>query len=125
LREEPDSIVQKMRKMPTDPARVRRADVGNPERCPVWQLHEVYSDDPCRDWVQKGCTTAAIGCLECKQPLIDAVLAEQKIFLDRAKPYEEDPDLLRSIVADGSEKAREMAKQTMRDVREAMGLDYS
>jgi tryptophanyl-tRNA synthetase len=104
---------------------VRRADVGNPDRCPVWQLHEVYSDDPCRDWVQKGCTTAAIGCLECKQPLIDAVLSEQKIFLERAKPYEEDPDLLRSIVADGSEKAREMAKQTMRDVREAMGLDYN
>jgi tryptophanyl-tRNA synthetase len=125
LREEPDSIVQKMRKMPTDPARVRRADVGNPDRCPVWQLHEVYSDDPCRAWVQKGCTTAAIGCLECKQPLIDAVLAEQKIFLERAKPYEDDPDLLRSIVADGSEKAREMAKQTMRDVREAMGLDYN
>lgn len=125
LREKPDTIAQKIKRMPTDPARVRRTDPGNPDRCPVWQLHQVYSDDPCRKWVEKGCTTAGIGCLECKQPVIDAVLAEQKIFLERAKPYEEDPDLLRSIVADGSEKARELARQTMRDVREAMGLDYS
>jgi len=125
MREETDSVVQKMRKMPTDPARVRRSDVGNPERCPVWQLHLVYSDDARREWVTQGCTTAGIGCLECKQPLIDAVLDEQKIFRARAKPYEEDPDLLRSLVADGSEKARELARQTMRDVREAMGLDYT
>jgi len=125
LREDPDSIVQKMRKMPTDPARIRRTDVGNPDRCPVWQLHQVYSSQETRDWAEKGCTTAGIGCLECKQPLIDSVLTEQKIFLERAKPYEEDPALLRSIVADGSEKARDLAKQTMRDVREAMGLDYS
>ncbi len=125
LREQPDSIVQKIKRMPTDPARVRRTDPGSPDRCPVWQLHQVYSDDTCRKWVEQGCTSAGIGCLECKQPVIDAVLAEQKIFLDRAKPYEEDPDLLRSIVADGSEKARELARQTMRDVREAMGLDYS
>ena len=125
MREETDSVVQKMRKMPTDPARVRRSDVGNPERCPVWQLHLVYSDDVRREWVTQGCTTAGIGCLECKQPLIDAVLDEQKIFRARAKPYEEDPDLLRSLVADGSEKARELARQTMRDVREAMGLDYT
>jgi len=125
MREETDSVVQKMRKMPTDPARVRRSDVGNPERCPVWQLHLVYSDDARREWVTQGCTTAGIGCLECKQPLIDAVLDEQKIFRARAKPYEDDPDLLRSLVADGSEKARELARQTMRDVREAMGLDYT
>ena len=125
LREDPDSIVQKMRKMPTDPARVRRSDPGNPERCPVWQFHEVYSDAARKEWVKQGCTSAGIGCLECKQPLIDAVLDEQKIFLDRAKPYEEDPELLRGIVADGSEKARELARQTMRDVREVMGLDYA
>ncbi len=125
LREHPDAIVQKMRKMPTDPARVRRSDAGNPERCPVWQFHEVYSDEARRQWVRDGCTSAGIGCLECKQPLIDAVLEEQKIFLDRAKPYEEDPDLLRGIVADGSERARELARSTMRDVREVMGLDYS
>ena len=125
LREHPDSIVQKMRKMPTDPARVRRSDPGNPERCPVWQFHEVYSDAARKDWVTQGCTSAGIGCLECKQPLIDAVLDEQKIFLDRAKPYEEDPELLRGIVADGSERARELARQTMRDVREVMGLDYT
>ena len=125
MREHPDAIVQKMRKMPTDPARVRRSDAGNPERCRVWQFHEVYSDDARRQWVREGCISAGIGCLECKQPLIDAVLEEQKIFLDRAKPYEEDPDLLRGIVADGSERARDLARSTMRDVREVMGLDYS
>jgi len=125
MREHPDAIVQKMRKMPTDPARVRRSDAGNPERCRVWQFHEVYSDEARRQWVREGCTSAGIGCLECKQPLIDAVLEEQKIFLDRAKPYEEDPDLLRGIVADGSERARDLARSTMRDVREVMGLDYS
>ena len=125
MREHPDAIVQKMRKMPTDPARVRRSDAGNPERCPVWQFHEVYSDDARKQWVREGCISAGIGCLECKQPLIDAVLDEQKIFLDRAKPYEEDPDLLRGIVADGSERARDLARSTMRDVREVMGLDYS
>jgi tryptophanyl-tRNA synthetase len=125
MREDTDSVVQKMKKMPTDPARVRRSDPGDPARCPVWQLHEVYSDDARRQWVQEGCKSAGIGCLECKQPLIDAVLDEQKVFLERARPYEEEPDLLRSIVADGSEKARDLARQTMRDVREAMGLDYS
>jgi tryptophanyl-tRNA synthetase len=125
MREDTDSVVQKMKKMPTDPARVRRSDPGDPARCPVWQLHEVYADDARRQWVQEGCKSAGIGCLECKQPLIDAVLDEQKVFLERARPYEEEPDLLRSIVADGSEKARDLARQTMRDVREAMGLDYS
>jgi tryptophanyl-tRNA synthetase len=125
MREDTDSVVQKMRKMPTDPARVRRSDAGNPERCPVWQLHLVYSDDARREWVTQGCTSAGIGCLECKQPLIDAVLDDQKRFRARAQPYEQDPDLLRSLVADGSEKARDLARQTMRDVREAMGLDYT
>jgi tryptophanyl-tRNA synthetase len=125
LREDTDSVVGKIKKMPTDPARVRRNDVGNPDRCPVWQLHAVYSDQSRREWVMQGCTTAGIGCLECKQPLIDAVLDEQKIFHERARPYVENPDLLRSIVSDGSEKARDLARHTMRDVREAMGLDYS
>lgn len=124
MREPADTLVQKMRRMPTDPARVRRTDAGNPERCPVWQLHQVYSDDSRREWVRAGCTSAGIGCLECKQPLIDAVLDEQRVFHDRAQPYQEDPGLLRRILHEGSEKARDVASQTMRDVRGAMGLNF-
>jgi len=124
MREEPESVRRKIRTMPTDPARVRRTDPGEPERCPVWQLHLVYSDEPVRDWVQTGCRSAGIGCLECKQPVIDAILAEQQGFHERAQPYLDDPSLLRNIVADGCDQARKMAQETMREVREAMGLDY-
>ncbi len=124
MREDPASVTKKIRTMPTDPARVRRTDPGEPERCPVWQLHLVYSDADTRDWVQKGCRSAGIGCLECKQPVIDAIIAEQQQFHERAQPYLDDPSLLRNIVADGCDKARKMAQETMRDVREAMGLAY-
>jgi tryptophanyl-tRNA synthetase len=124
MREAPDSVRQKIRTMPTDPARVRRTDPGDPGRCPVWQLHEVYSDDATRQWVQAGCKTAGIGCLDCKQPVIEAVLKEQEGFRERAQPYLDDPSLLRNIIADGCERARREAEETMRDVREAMGLSY-
>lgn len=124
LREDADSVRKKMRTMPTDPARVRRTDPGDPAKCPVWQFHVVYSDDKTREWVQEGCKTAGIGCLECKQPVIDAVIAEQEPMHARAKMYEEDPTLVRNIIADGCEKANALAEETMRDVREAMGLDY-
>jgi len=125
LREDKESLTKKVRTMPTDPARIRRSDVGNPEKCPVWQLHQVYSDQATRDWVVKGCTTAGIGCLECKQPVIDAMLAEQEPMRERAQQYLDDPSLVRAIVADGCDKARKLAQETMRDVREAMGLSYS
>ena len=125
LRENTDSVVKKIRTMPTDPARVRRTDVGDPEKCPVWQFHLVYSNEATQQWVQAGCKSADIGCLECKQPVIDAVLEEQKPMFERAKPYEEDPTLIRNLIADGCEKARELAQETLRDVREAMGLNYS
>lgn len=124
LREAADSVVKKIRTMPTDPARVRRTDPGNPDKCPVWQFHLVYSDDATRQWVRDGCTSAGIGCLECKQPVIDAVLEEQKPMHERARPYEEDPTLVRNLVADGCEKARELAQETLREVRDAMGLSY-
>ena len=124
MREDPESVRRKIRKMPTDPARVRRTDPGEPERCPVWQLHLVYSDEATREWVQVGCRSASIGCLECKQPVIDAILAEQQVFRERAQPYLDDPSLLRNIVADGCEQARKIAQETMREVREAMGLDF-
>ena len=125
LREDTDSVVKKIRTMPTDPARVRRNDPGDPAKCPVWQFHLVYSDQAIQDWVVQGCKTAGIGCLECKQPVIDAVLEEQKPMFERAQPYEEDPTLIRNLIADGCEKARYLAQETLRDVREAMGLNYS
>jgi tryptophanyl-tRNA synthetase len=125
LREDAESVKKKIRTMPTDPARVKRTDPGNPEKCPVWQFHLVYSDDKTRDWVQRGCRSAGIGCLECKQPVIDRVLEEQGPMRERAQKYLDDPTLVRSIVADGCDKARELARETMREVRQAMGLNYT
>ncbi len=125
LREDEVSVTKKIRTMPTDPARVRRTDVGNPDKCSVWQLHQVYSNEDTKHWVQQGCRSARIGCIECKQPVIDAVLAEQKPMRERAQLYLDDPTLVRNIITDGCEKARKLAAETMRDVREAMGLNYS
>ncbi len=124
LREDEASVTKKIRTMPTDPARIRRTDPGSPEKCPVWPLHQVYSSEDLKQWVRKGCTTAGIGCIECKQPVIDAVLAEQRPMRERAQQYLDDPALVRNIIADGCEKARKLAAETMRDVREAMGLSY-
>jgi tryptophanyl-tRNA synthetase len=125
LRENVDSVAKKIKTMPTDPARVRRTDPGDPEKCPVWQLHEIYSDKPTQEWVQVGCRTAGIGCIECKTPVIESVLAELKPIQERAAQYAEDPTLVKNIVAEGCEKARKLARETMRDVRDAMGLNYS
>ena len=125
LREGAESITKKIRTMQTDPQRVRRSDPGDPEKCPVWQLHTIYSDDVTKGWVQKGCRSAGIGCIECKQPVIEAVLSEQEPMRERAQIYLDDPSLVRNIVADGCERARKLAQETMRDVREAMGLVYN
>jgi tryptophanyl-tRNA synthetase len=125
MREDDADVTKKIRTMPTDPARVRRADRGNPDRCPVWQLHKIYSSEDVKQWVRQGCTTAGIGCLECKQPVISAVLEEQKPIRERAQQYLDDPTLVRNIISDGCERARKLAAETMRDVREAMGLSYS
>ena len=125
MREDADSITKKIRTMQTDPARVRRTDAGDPDKCPVWQFHQIYSGDDVKTWVQAGCRSAGIGCIECKQPVIDAVLREQEPMRERARMYEEDPQLVKNIIADGCEKARKLAQETMRDVREAIGLDYS
>lgn len=125
LREEPESVEKKLRTMPTDPARVRRTDPGEPEKCPVWQLHLVYSNDEVKEWVQQGCRSAGIGCLDCKQPVIDAIQAELAPIRERAKEFLEQPQLVRNIVAEGSEEARDMARETLREVRGAMGLVYS
>ena len=125
MREDPESVTRKVRTMPTDPARVRRTDPGDPEKCPVWEFHRIYSTQEVRNWAEQGCRSAGIGCLECKQPVIDAILAEQQPMRERAQAFMEDPTAVRNIIADGCEKARKLANDTMRDVREAMGLDYS
>ncbi|MBK8522714.1 MAG: tryptophan--tRNA ligase [Betaproteobacteria bacterium] len=125
LREDEASVTQKIKRMPTDTNRVRRTDPGDPARCPVWQLHQVYSDDATKEWVQEGCRSAGIGCLDCKQPVIDGILKEQAPMRERAQTYLDDPSLVRAIIADGCEKARKLAHETMRDVRDAMGLNYN
>jgi tryptophanyl-tRNA synthetase len=122
LREEPDSVQHKLRTMPTDPARVRRRDPGDPEKCPVWPLHQVYSDEATRNWAWAGCTTAGIGCLECKQPVIDSVLAELAPMRERGRDYEADPGQVRTILAEGTEAARDNARDTLEEVRRVMGL---
>jgi tryptophanyl-tRNA synthetase len=124
LREDEAEVTRKIRTMPTDPARIRRTDAGTPEKCPVWSFHLVYSSEDTKQWARQGCTTAGIGCIECKQPVIAAVLEEQKPMRERAQPYLDDPTLVKNIIADGCEKARKLAQETMRDVREAMGLSY-
>jgi len=124
LRESPDEVSKKLRTMQTDPARVRRTDPGDPEKCPVWQLHQVYSDEKTQEWVQNGCRSAEIGCLDCKQPVIDSVIEELAPIRERAADYESNPDLVRAIVSDGCEKARDEAQDTLEAVREAMGLSY-
>jgi tryptophanyl-tRNA synthetase len=125
LREDADAVSKKIRTMQTDPQRVRRTDPGDPEKCPVWQFHLIYSSEEVKGWVQTGCRSAGIGCIECKQPVIEGVLREQEPMRERARMYEEDPQLVKNIIADGCEKARKLAQETMRDVREAIGLDYS
>jgi tryptophanyl-tRNA synthetase len=124
LREDPDAVAAKLKTMQTDPARVRRTDPGDPDKCPVWDLHKLYSSDDVKAWVQKGCRSAGIGCLECKKPLIDRVVEEITGMRQRAQEYEDNPDLVRGIVAEGCEKARAVASQTLDDVKQAMGLAY-
>jgi len=124
LRESPAEVEEKVARMPTDPARVRRSDPGDPERCPVWQWHLIYSDAGCQQWVQEGCRSAGIGCLDCKRPLIEAINQELAPIRERALDFEDNPELVRSILAEGAERAREAARETLVEVRQAMGLNY-
>ena len=125
LREPPAEVEKKLRTMPTDPARVHRTDPGNPDKCPVWDFHLVYSDQEKKDWVQNGCRSAKIGCLDCKQPIIDAVLAELKPMQERAAEFSRDPLAVKSIIADGTKRAQEAAEATLVEVRAAIGLGYN
>jgi tryptophanyl-tRNA synthetase len=124
LREDPDEVAKKLKTMQTDPARVRRTDPGDPEKCPVWDLHKLYSDAGTQAWVQQGCRSAGIGCLECKKPVIERIVEEISGMRQRAQEYEDNPELVRGIIAEGCEKAREVAGSTLDDVKQAMGLTY-
>ncbi len=123
LREDPASVEKKLRTMPTDPARIRRTDPGDPKNCPVWDFHQIYSSDETQRWVMEGCKSAGIGCIECKTPVIEAVLDELAPIKERAKAFEEDPDSVRAILNEGRERARDTARETMEAVRPAMGLE--
>ena len=124
LREAPDSVEQKIRTMQTDPARVRKTDPGDPEQCPVYGLHQVYSDAATLEWAAQGCRSASMGCIDCKGPLIDNVNAEQEIIRQRAQQFDEDLDLVNAIIQEGSDKARSIARETLDDVREAVGISH-
>ncbi len=123
LREEPHIVEQKILKMPTDPARVRRTDPGNPEKCPVWDFHKLYSDDTTKEWVQTGCRSAGIGCIDCKRPIVDAINQELAPIQQSIKELEQDLGSVKKVIAEGSEAARDEANKTLDDVKEAMGID--
>ena len=124
LREDPDAVAAKLKTMQTDPARVRRTDPGDPDKCPVWELHKLYSSEETRAWASAGCRSAGIGCIECKKPLIERVVEDITAMRQRAQEFEDNPDLVRGIITEGCEKARAVASQTLDDVKQAMGLGY-
>ncbi len=124
LRDKSEEIEAKVRRMPTDPARIKLTDAGDPNKCPVWQLHEIYSDSQTRDWVVDGCTKAKMGCVECKQPVIKAIQLELMPMQENIAKYQADPDLIKQIIHEGSQKARGVAKETMKEVRDSMGITY-
>ena len=125
LRLSEEALTHKISTMKTDEARKLRTDPGEPTRCPVYAFHKLYSDEKTLTWVEDGCRTAGIGCVQCKQPIIEQVILELRPLRERAQLYQEDPTLVRNIIADGCERARRLACDTLRDVREAMGLVYS
>jgi tryptophanyl-tRNA synthetase len=124
LRDTPKVVTEKIKKMPTDPARVKRTDPGDPAKCPVWPLHQVYSDAARQEWVQTGCKSAGIGCLQCKQPVIDAINAELEPMRARAAEYEAKPERVREVIDAGCAAAGITARETMEEVRDAMGLGH-
>ncbi len=125
LREDPDDLVKKIKTMPTDPARVRRTDPGTPEKCPVWDFHKIYSDEITQRWVNEGCTTAGIGCIDCKMKVVEPIQAEIAPIRARGQELERHQDHVHAIIKEGCDAAREVANETMTDVRKAVGLQYS
>jgi tryptophanyl-tRNA synthetase len=120
---DPEPVVrQKLKTMVTDPARVRRTDPGNPDVCPVGDLHKIFSDAATNEKVNVGCRSAGIGCIECKSWAADALVDILNPMQERRKKYEENPRLAWDILENGSEQARKKASATMDEVRDAMGM---
>jgi tryptophanyl-tRNA synthetase len=123
---DPEPVVrQKLKTMVTDPARVRRSDPGNPDVCPVGDLHKIFSDRATMDKVNVGCRSAGIGCIECKSWVADALVQLLNPMQERRRKFEENPRLAWDILEAGTERARKAAGETMDDVREAMGMSLS
>jgi len=123
---DPEPVVrQKLKTMVTDPARVRRSDPGNPDVCPVGDLHKIFSDRATMDKVNVGCRSAGIGCIECKSWAADALVKLLSPMQEKRKKYEENPRLAWDILEAGTERARKTAVETMDDVREAMGMSLA
>ena len=124
LREDPDAISQKVKTMQTDPARVRRTDPGDPEKCPVWDLHKLYSDDGTLEWAQSGCLSAGIGCIDCKSRMLDAMLVKLDPIRTRGEQLEQNLDYVNQVITEGNEEARDEARDTLEEVRAAIGINY-
>jgi tryptophanyl-tRNA synthetase len=124
LKDPPDAVRQKLRPMVTDPARVRRTDPGNPEICPVFDLHKAFSSPATQAWAAEGCRTAGIGCLDCKGKLIDHLLHRLEEIHVKRPEFAGRPDLVWDILKEGSRRAREVARATMEEVRDAMKIGY-
>lgn len=124
LRDPPAMVEKKILTMQTDPARVRRSDPGDPDKCPVWLFHQIYSDAEQQNWVREGCMSAGIGCVDCKRPIVESIQQELQPLQLKASEYEQDLPLVRNILKEGNARAREEARSTLDEVREAMGLKY-
>lgn len=125
LSDEEPTIREKLKTMMTDPARKRRNDPGDPDLCPVFELHKAFSTDQTRAWATEGCRTAGIGCIECKNALADHLVKRMKPFLEKRRDYEAQPAKVWEILHEGARRARKVARETMSDVRQALKLPPS
>ncbi len=122
LRDTREVVTRKIRTMATDPARVKRSDPGEPDRCPVWSYHEAFSTEVTRQWAGTGCRTAEIGCLDCKNRLLEGMWAALEPVWERLGKLESRPEAVREVLAAGSERARREARITLDEVRDALRL---
>jgi tryptophanyl-tRNA synthetase len=124
MKDDPEAVRQKIKTMVTDPARKRRSDPGDPDKCPVFDLHRVFSPKETREWAAQGCRTAGIGCIDCKARLTDHMLERLSGIHERRPEYASRPDTVWDILREGSRKAGAVARATMDEVRAAMKIDY-
>ncbi|MFI4944433.1 MAG: tryptophan--tRNA ligase, partial [Burkholderiales bacterium] len=124
LKDDPETVRQKLKPMVTDPARKRRTDPGNPDICPVFDLHKAFSPPETQAWAAQGCRTAGIGCLDCKAKLADHMLEKLAQIHARRPALAARPDTVWDVLVEGSKRARAVAEATMEEVRSAMKIRY-